>query len=111
MPATRCPNEPHLPRRRRRRTPSCSACSRSGSAYCRAQSTPKDSQLKVPKAVLFCPRDHSADYLGMAARLGDYHVVTTEGSHEMLFANPEDYTKALVKLVSAATANRLIAHS
>jgi hypothetical protein len=37
----------------------------------------------------------------MAARLGDYHVVTTEGSHEMLFANPEDYTKALLKLVSA----------
>ena len=57
-------------------------------------------ELKVPKAVLFCLRDHSADYLGMAARLSDYHVVTTEGSHEMLFANP-DYTKALLKLVSA----------
>jgi pimeloyl-ACP methyl ester carboxylesterase len=57
-------------------------------------------KLEVPKAVLFCVRDHSADYLGMAARLGDYHVVTADGSHEMLFANPEDYTRALGKLVS-----------
>ena len=50
--------------------------------------------------MLFCLRDHSADYLGMAARLSDYHVVTADGSHEMLFANPADYAKALLKLVS-----------
>jgi hypothetical protein len=51
--------------------------------------------------VLFCLHDHSADYLGMAARLGDYHVVTADGSHEMLFANPAGYTEALLRLVSA----------
>ena len=51
--------------------------------------------------MLFCLRDHSADYLGMAARLGDYKSSLPKGSHEMLFANPEDYTKALLKLVSA----------
>jgi hypothetical protein len=56
--------------------------------------------LKVRKAVLFCLRDHSADYLGMAARLGDYRVVTANGSHEMLFSDPVGYTKALLKLVS-----------
>jgi hypothetical protein len=53
--------------------------------------------------VLFCVRDHSADYLGMAARLGDYHVLTVDGSHEMLFANPAGYTQALLKLVSAVS--------
>jgi len=57
-------------------------------------------KLSVDKGVLFCVRDHSADYPGMAARLRDYRVVTAEGSHEMLFANPARYTKALLKLVS-----------
>ena len=27
--------------------------------------------LQIPKAVLFCVRDHSADYLGTAARPGN----------------------------------------
>ena len=54
-----------------------------------------------PASAHLCVRDHSTDYLGMAARLGDYHVVTAGGSHQMLFANPEDYTKASLKLVSA----------
>ena len=49
---------------------------------------------------MFCLRDHSADYLRMAARLGDYHVVTADGSHEMLFANPADYTDALLRLAA-----------
>ena len=56
--------------------------------------------LDTPKAVLFCLRDHSADYLGMAARLGSYRVQTADGSHEMLFSAPGGYTKALLKLVS-----------
>ena len=56
--------------------------------------------LSIPKAVLFCARDHSADYLGMATRLGSYQVVTANGSHEMLFSAPAGYTKALLKLVA-----------
>ena len=56
--------------------------------------------LHIPKAVLFCLRDHSADYLGMATRLGSYRTVTANGSHEMLFSAPAGYTKALVKLIS-----------
>jgi hypothetical protein len=54
--------------------------------------------LDIPKAVLFCMRDHSADYLGMAARLGSYGVVTVNGSHEMLFAEPAGYTRALMRV-------------
>lgn len=56
--------------------------------------------LDIPKAVLFCLRDHSADYLGMATRLGSYSTVTANGSHEMLFSAPAGYTKALLKLIS-----------
>jgi hypothetical protein len=56
--------------------------------------------LHIPKAVLFCLRDHSADYLGMATRLGRYHTVTANGSHEMLFSAPAGYTKALLQLVA-----------
>jgi pimeloyl-ACP methyl ester carboxylesterase len=56
--------------------------------------------LKVRKAVLFCRRDHSADYLGMAARLAAYRVVIADGSHEMWFADPVGYTRALLKLVT-----------
>jgi hypothetical protein len=56
--------------------------------------------LRIAKGVLFCTRDHSADYLGMSARLANYRVVTAEGSHEMLFSSPAAYTKALLKLVS-----------
>lgn len=56
--------------------------------------------LNIPKAVLFCVRDHSADYLGMAARLGRYCVVTANGSHEMLFSAPAGYTRALLQLVA-----------
>jgi hypothetical protein len=37
----------------------------------------------------------------MAARLGDYRVVTADGSHEMLFTNPAGYTKALLKLATS----------
>jgi len=59
-------------------------------------------QLEISKAVLFCTRDHSADYLGMAARLESYRVQTAQGSHEMLFSAPAPYTKALLKLVSEA---------
>jgi pimeloyl-ACP methyl ester carboxylesterase len=56
--------------------------------------------LRVPKSVLFCVRDHSADYLGMSARLESYRVVTVDGSHEMLFSGPAAYVEALLKLVS-----------
>ena len=55
-------------------------------------------KLDIPKAVLFCTRDHSADYLGMAGRLESYRVQTANGSHEMLFSAPAGYTKALLKL-------------
>lgn len=55
--------------------------------------------LKIRKAVLLNLRDHSADYCGMATRLGEYRVVTADGSHEMLFADPVAYTAALLKLV------------
>lgn len=58
--------------------------------------------LPLPKAVLFCLRDDSAAYLHMARHLGRYHVVTANGSHEMLFSAPAGYTKALLKLVSFA---------
>src|SRR5262245_43019430 len=58
--------------------------------------------LELPKAVLFCTRDHSADYLGMAARLKSFRVQTADGSHEMLFSAPGAYTKALVRLVTAS---------
>jgi pimeloyl-ACP methyl ester carboxylesterase len=58
--------------------------------------------LEIPKAVLFCTRDHSADYLGMAARLKSFRVETADGSHEMLFSAPGAYTKALVRLVKAS---------
>jgi pimeloyl-ACP methyl ester carboxylesterase len=61
-------------------------------------------QLRTPKAVLFNLRDHSADYLGMAARLGSYRVQTANGSHEMLFSAPDAYTKALLKLVDRSLA-------
>lgn len=54
--------------------------------------------LNIPRAILFCMRDHSADYLGMAARLGSYGVVTVNGSHEMLFADPAGYTRALIRV-------------
>jgi pimeloyl-ACP methyl ester carboxylesterase len=67
-------------------------------------STPVDTEpfeaLHIPKAVLFCLRDHSADYLGMATRLGSYSTITANGSHEMLFSAPVGYTKALLKLVA-----------
>lgn len=56
--------------------------------------------LDVAKAVLFCRRDQSADYLGMAARLGSYSVVTADGSHEMLFTDPVRYTRALLQSVA-----------
>ena len=59
-------------------------------------------KLEIPKAVLFCTRDHSADYLGMAARLKSFRVQTADGSHEMLFSAPGAYTKALVRLVAAS---------
>ena len=59
-------------------------------------------KLELPKAVLFCTRDHSADYLGMAARLKSFRVQTADGSHEMLFSAPGAYTKALVRLVAAS---------
>jgi alpha-beta hydrolase superfamily lysophospholipase len=67
--------------------------------------TPVDTKafdaLDVPKAVLFCSHDHSADYLGMAARLRHYDTVVAEGSHEMLFSAPQAYTKALLDLVAS----------
>ena len=64
--------------------------------------TDRFEKLDVRKAVLLCLRDHSADYLGMAARLGDYRVVTADGSHEMLFADPAGYAHALLKVVASA---------
>jgi len=36
----------------------------------------------------------------MAARLGDYGVVTADGSHDMLFSDPAGYTKALLNVVA-----------
>jgi hypothetical protein len=62
--------------------------------------------LHLPKAVLFCLRDHSADYLRIATRLGNYHTVTANGSHEMGGSAPAGYTKALLKLVSRAHCTR-----
>ena len=55
--------------------------------------------------MLFCQRDHSADYLNMAARLGSYRVQIADGSHEMLFSAPAGYTRALLKLVALARAD------
>lgn len=54
--------------------------------------------LQLDRAVLFCTRDHSADYLGMAARLRAYRVLTVDGSHEMLVTNPSGYCRALLEL-------------
>ena len=69
-------------------------------AAVRRRDTKPFEKLDIPRAVLFCTRDHSADYLGMAARLESYRVQTANGSHEMLFSAPAGYTKALLKLVS-----------
>ena len=55
--------------------------------------------LDIRKALLFCRRDHSADYLGMAARLGRYEVLVADGSHEMLFSAPLAFANALLTLV------------
>jgi hypothetical protein len=54
--------------------------------------------LEIPRAMLFCRRDHSADYLGMAARLRRYEVVVADGSHQMLFSAPRGFTDALLAL-------------
>lgn len=62
--------------------------------------------LNIPKAVVFCRRDHSADYLGMAARLGQYETVVADGSHEMLFSAPRAFTRALLALVASGTCAR-----
>jgi pimeloyl-ACP methyl ester carboxylesterase len=65
-------------------------------------STPVDTAafetLDIPKALVFCRRDHSADYLGMATRLGHYEVVVADGSHEMLFSAPRAFTNAVLAL-------------
>ena len=68
--------------------------------------TKRFDKLETPRAVLFCLRDHSADYLNMAARLGSYRVQTADGSHEMLFSAPAGYTRALLKLVSLTRGDR-----
>jgi pimeloyl-ACP methyl ester carboxylesterase len=57
--------------------------------------------LDIRKALLFCRRDHSADYLGMASRLAHYEVVVAEGSHQMLFSTPHRFTTALLTLVGS----------
>jgi alpha-beta hydrolase superfamily lysophospholipase len=57
--------------------------------------------LDIPKAWLFCRRDHSADYPGMATRLGHYEVMVADGSHEMLFSAPNRFTNALLALIDA----------
>ena len=68
-------------------------------------STPVDTRafeaLDVEKAFLFCRRDHSADYPGMATRLGRYETLVADGSHEMLFSAPKAFTKALLALVAS----------
>jgi pimeloyl-ACP methyl ester carboxylesterase len=65
-------------------------------------STPVDTTrfdaLDVPRSVVFCSRDHSADYLGMTARLGRYDVAIANGSHEMLFSAPKAFAKALLSV-------------
>jgi pimeloyl-ACP methyl ester carboxylesterase len=73
-------------------------------------STPVDTTafeaLDIPKAVVFCTRDHSADYLGMTTRLGQYEVVAADGSHEMLFSAPEAFTKALLAVTESSRGER-----
>ena len=65
-------------------------------------STPVDTArfeaLGVRKALLFCRRDHSADYPGMATRLRRYEVMVADGSHQMLFSAPKAFAKALLTL-------------
>jgi alpha-beta hydrolase superfamily lysophospholipase len=56
--------------------------------------------LNVRKAFLFCRRDHSADYPGMATRLGRYEAIVADGSHEMLFSAPRAFAAALLALVA-----------
>jgi pimeloyl-ACP methyl ester carboxylesterase len=67
-------------------------------------STPVDTKrfeaLNIPKAVVFCRRDHSADYLGMAARLGQYETVVADGSHQMLFSAPRAFARTLLALAA-----------
>jgi alpha-beta hydrolase superfamily lysophospholipase len=69
-------------------------------------STPVDTTafeaLDLPRAFLFCSRDHSADYLGMATRLRQYEVIVADGSHEMLFSAPKAFTTALLALAHSA---------
>jgi pimeloyl-ACP methyl ester carboxylesterase len=62
--------------------------------------------LDIAKALLFCRRDHSADYLGMAARLGHYDVMVADGPHEMLFSAPRAFTRALLALVQSSRCTR-----
>jgi pimeloyl-ACP methyl ester carboxylesterase len=73
-------------------------------------STPVDTRafdaLDVEKAFLFCRRDHSADYPGMATRLGRYETLVADGSHEMLFSAPKAFTKALLVLVGSRSCAR-----
>jgi hypothetical protein len=67
-------------------------------------STPVDTApfeaLELRKAFLFCRRDHSADYPGMATRLGRYEVIVADGSHQMLFSAPKAFAKALLTIAS-----------
>jgi len=67
-------------------------------------STPVDTApfeaLDLRKAYVFCRRDHSADYPGMATRLGRYEVIVADGSHQMLFSAPKAFAKTLLAIAS-----------